>query len=130
MSSSKAFMPQGHIEPSSRHPLGRAALAFVALLATLAALAAAPAFASDDEVFINAVLSGAPVNGQTPVGKAEFRQRPGNDLKLEVEVQDVNLPAGTVLNVFVNGQQIGGVITLNSFRAGEVELETGRGQAV
>ena len=131
MSSSKAFMPQGHTKPSSRLSVRRAAVAFVALLATLAALAAAPAFAGDDdEIIINAGLSGAAINGQTPVGKAVFRRRPGNDLKLEVEVQDVNLPAGTVLNVFVGGQQIGGVITLNGFRAGEVELETERGQAV
>jgi hypothetical protein len=122
-------MPQSHPNPSSHSSLGRAALAFVALLATLAALAAVPALANDDEVIINAGLSGAAIGGQTPVGKAEFRQRPGNDLRLEVEVQDVNLPAGTVLNVFVGGQQIG-VITLNTLRAGEVELETERGQAV
>ena len=128
--SSRAFIPQGHNAPSSLSSLKRAALAFAALLATLAVLAAAPALAGDDEIIINAGLSGAAINGQTPVGKAEFRQRPGNDLKLEVEVQDVNLPAGTVLNVFVGGQQISGVITLDSFRAGEVELETGRGQAV
>ncbi len=41
----------------------------------------------------------------------------------------MNLPAGTVLNVFVGGRQVGS-ITLNTFRAGEVELETERGQAV
>ena len=128
--SSRAFIPQGHNAPSSVSSLKRAALACVALLATLAVLAAAPALAGDDEIIINAGLSGPAINGQTPVGKAEFRQRPGNDLRLEVEVQDVNLPAGTVLNVFVGGQQISGVITLNGFRAGEVELETGRGQAV
>ncbi|MET0647143.1 MAG: hypothetical protein ABW208_11020, partial [Pyrinomonadaceae bacterium] len=128
--SSRAFIPQGHNAPSSLSSLKRAALAFVALLATLAVLAAAPALAGDDEIIINAGLSGAAIGGSTPHGKAVFRQRPGNDLKLEVEVQDVNLPAGTVLNVFVGGQQISGVITLNSFRVGEVELETERGQAV
>ncbi|HEX8189010.1 MAG TPA: hypothetical protein VF586_11705, partial [Pyrinomonadaceae bacterium] len=122
-------MPQDRQTPSSRSSLKRAALAFVALLAALAALAAAPALAGDDEVIINAGLSGAAINGQTPSGRAEFRQRPGNDLKLEVEVQDVNLPAGTVLSVFVGGQQVG-VITLDALRAGQVELETGRGQAV
>ena len=94
MDSSRAFMPQGHHQPSSHSSLKRAALACVALLATLAALAAAPAFAGDDEVIINAGLSGAAIGGQTPSGKAEFRQRPGNDLKLQVEVQDVNLAAG------------------------------------
>ncbi|HEX7317449.1 MAG TPA: DUF4214 domain-containing protein [Pyrinomonadaceae bacterium] len=127
--SSRAFMPQGHTKPSSHSSLGRAALAFVALLATLAALAAAPAFANDDDVIINAGLAGAAIGGQTPVGKAEFRQRPGNDLKLEVEVQDVNLAAGTVLNVVVGGQQVG-TLAIDAFRAGRIELETERGQSV
>ncbi|MDT5270064.1 MAG: hypothetical protein QOH49_2250 [Acidobacteriota bacterium] len=129
MSSSKTFIPQGHTKPSSHSSFKRAALAFVALVATLAALAAAPAFAGSDEVIINAGLSGVTINGQTPSGTAVFRQRPGNDLKLEVEVQDVNLPASTVLNVLVGGQQIG-TITLDTLRAGKVELETERGQAV
>ena len=127
--SSRAFTPQDHRAPSSLSSLKRAALAFVALLATLAALAAAPAFAGDDEVIINAGLSGAAIGGSTPHGKAVFRQRPGNDLKLEVEVEDVNLPAGTVLNVFVGGGQVA-TLTLNTLRAGEVELETERGQSV
>ncbi|HEX6182481.1 MAG TPA: hypothetical protein VFZ44_01125 [Pyrinomonadaceae bacterium] len=107
----------------------RAALACVALLATLAALAAAPAFANDDETIIEAGLIGAAIGGQTPHGKAVFRQRPGNDLKLQVEVQDVNLPAGTVLTVFVGGQQFA-TLTIDSLRAGRVEHETERGQAV
>lgn len=107
----------------------RAALACVALFAVLAALAAAPAFAGDDETIITAGLSGAVIGGQTPHGKATFRSRPGNDRKLEVEVEDVNLPAGTVLNVTVGGQNIGS-ITLSALRAGEIELETERGQAV
>src|ERR1044072_1615882 len=128
MSSSKAFMPQSHTKLSSPSSLKRAALAFVALLATLAALAAAPAFAAD-EVIINAGLAGAAINGQTPSGKAVFRERPGNDLKLEVEVEDVTLAAGTVLNVLVGGQPIG-TLTINTLRAGQLELETERGQAV
>ncbi len=107
----------------------RAALACLALVATLAALAAAPAFANDDETIIEAGLVGAAIGGQTPHGKAVFRQRPGNDRKLEVEVEDVNLPAGTVLGVFVGGQQVA-TLTLGTLRAGEVELETGRGQSV
>jgi hypothetical protein len=122
-------MPQNRQAPSSLSSLKRAALAFVALVATLAALAAAPALANDDEVIINAGLSGAAINGQTPSGKAVFRERPGNDRKLEVEVEDVNLPAGTVLNVLVGGQQLG-TITLDALRAGQVELETERGQVV
>ncbi|HEX8353563.1 MAG TPA: hypothetical protein VF611_11730, partial [Pyrinomonadaceae bacterium] len=129
MSSRKTAMPQVHNSPSSLSSAARAALACVALMAMLAAFSASPASADDDETIIEARLAGAAIGGSTPHGKAVFRQRPGNDLKLEVEVQDVNLPAGTALNVFVGGRQIG-VITLNTLRAGEVELETERGQAV
>ncbi len=107
----------------------RAALACFALLATLAALAAAPAFADDSETIINAALSGAAIGGQTPSGKAVFRERSAADRRLQVEVQDVNLAAGTVLNVIVGGQQVG-TLTIDSLRAGRLELETGRGQAV
>ena len=107
----------------------RAALACVILFAALSALAAAPAFAGDDETIITAALSGAAIGGQTPHGDATFRSRPGNDLKLEVEVEDVNLPAGIVLNVSVGGQNIG-TITLDALRAGQIELETERGQTV
>jgi hypothetical protein len=129
MSSRAAIMSQCHNKTSFISSAARAALACVALLATLAALAAAPAFADDSETIIEAGLVGAAIGGSTPHGRAVFRRRPGNDLKLEVEVEDVNLPAGTVLNVFVGGQQIG-VITLNTLRAGQVELETERGQTV
>jgi hypothetical protein len=129
MSSRKAIMPQGHTKHSFLSSAARAALACVALLATLAVFAAGPAFAGDDEVIIEAGLAGAAIGGQTPHGKAVFRQRPGNDLKLQVEVQDVNLPAGTVLNVFVGGQQFG-TLTIDTLRAGRIELETERGQAV
>jgi hypothetical protein len=92
-------------------------------------LGATAAFANDDEVIIEAGLAGAAIGGQTPHGKAVFRQRPVNDLKLQVEVQDVNLPAGTVLNVFVGGQQFA-TLTIDSLRAGRVERETERGQSV
>ena len=128
MGSRKEFM-KSRKNSSSLSSFKRAAAACVALLMACAALAVGPAFAGDDETIINAGLSGAVINGARPSGKAEFRRRPNNDLKLEVEVEDVNLPAGTVLNVFVNNQSIG-TITLNSLRAGEIELETERGQSV
>src|SRR5215210_5854248 len=129
MSSRKAFMPQVHTRLSFLSSAARAALACVAILATLAALAAAPAFAGDEEVIIEAGLAGQVIGGQTPTGKAVYRQRPAGDLKLQVEVQDVNLPAGTVLTVFVGGQQFA-TLTIDALRAGRVERETGQGQAV
>jgi hypothetical protein len=106
----------------------RAALASVALFAALAAFTAATAFASS-ETIRSATLSGAAIGGVTPTGSAEFRQRDDGTRKLEVEVEHVNLPAGTVLSAFVGGQSVG-TITLDSLHAGQIELETERGQAV
>jgi hypothetical protein len=127
MSSRRIIAARFHLTRLSS--TARAALACVALLATLAALAAAPAFADDSETIINATLSGAAIGGQTPSGKAVFRERSATDRKLQVEVQDVNLPAGTVLNVRVNNQQAG-TLTLDALRAGRLELESERGQTV
>jgi hypothetical protein len=129
MSSRRAFAARFHTNLTHLSSTARAALACLALLATLAALAAAPASADDSETIINAALTGASIGGVTPSGKAVFRERSANDRKLQVEVQDVNLPAGTVLNVLVGGQQVG-TLTLDTLRAGKLELETGRGQSV
>ncbi|HYP52012.1 MAG TPA: hypothetical protein VEQ42_00645, partial [Pyrinomonadaceae bacterium] len=103
--------------------------AAVLSFALVALLFVAPALAGDDEVIIQAGLAGTAIGGRRPSGKAVFRDRPGNDRKLQVEVQDVNLAAGTVLNVVVGGQQVG-TLAINTLRAGRLELETERGQAV
>jgi hypothetical protein len=129
MRSKRPSAKNNRMNPSSISSFKRAALACVALLATLAALAAAPAFAGGSETIITAALSGAGIGGQTPHGTATFRQKDDGTRKLEVEVEDVNLPAGTVLNVSVNNQNIG-TITLDALRAGRIELETERGQTV
>jgi hypothetical protein len=95
----------------------------------LAAFAIAPAFASGAETITTANLAGAVISGVTPTGTAVFRQGADNSRKLEVEVEHVNLPAGTVLNVLVGGTKIG-TITLDSLGAGQIELETERGRTV
>jgi carbon monoxide dehydrogenase subunit G len=62
-------------------------------------------------------------------GKAKYRVFSDGNRKLEVEVEDVPLAAGTVLTVFVDGAVFGN-ITLSSLHAGEIEHETEDGQAV
>ena len=112
------------------HGHARAALAAGLLLACLLLLAPAAALADDSSsqgTKIVAALSGAAVNGLTPKGEAEFEQEADGDRKLEVEVERVNLPAGTALDVFVDGQKVG-AITLGPLMAGEIELETEHGQ--
>ncbi|MDQ3804663.1 MAG: DUF4214 domain-containing protein [Acidobacteriota bacterium] len=129
MRNEKAMIRQIHNLRSYLSSAALTGVACVALLAAISLLAAAPALAGDDEVIIEAGLAGTAIGGQRPTGKAVFRERPANDRKLQVEVQDVNLAAGTVLNVIVGGQQVG-TLTINTLRAGRLELETERGQAV
>src|SRR5437763_4768647 len=93
------------------------------------ALAGVIASADSNDVITQATLSGPALNGLTPKGVAEHRAKADGSLRFGVEVEDVNLPAGTVLNVLVNGTSIGS-LTLNSFHEGELELETEAGQTV
>ncbi|MDT5295350.1 MAG: hypothetical protein QOJ76_2230 [Acidobacteriota bacterium] len=109
--------------------LSRAALAFVAVIATVFALHTSPALArsGSTETKIVAALSGAAIGGVTPTGAAEFGQKADGRRSLEVEVEHVNLPAGTVLNVLVDNQKIG-TLTLDALHAAKIELETENGQ--
>jgi hypothetical protein len=87
-----------------------------------------PTPAPNGETRIEARLAGAPINGLTPTGVAKFRTRNGNR-NLEVEVERVNLPAGTILNVFVDGVKVGELVIISTLE-NEFELETEHGQAV
>src|SRR4051812_46318697 len=78
------------------------------------ALAGVAASAGNSDVITQAALSGPAVSGQTPHGVAEHRANADGSRRFKVEVEDVNLPAGTVLDVFVNGSKIGS-LTINSF---------------
>jgi hypothetical protein len=93
------------------------------------ALASIGVSAGGEDVITQTSLSGSTLGGQTPHGVAEHRLSVDGNRRLKVEAEDVNLPAGTVLNVLINGTSIGS-LTINSFRQGELELETERGQAV
>jgi hypothetical protein len=107
----------------------RRALAVALLTACVLALSVAAVAdgSGSQDTRIVAALSGAAIGGVTPKGAAEFRQRADGRRSLEVEVEHVNLPAGTVLNVLVDTQKIG-TITLGAFGAGQIELESENGQ--
>ncbi|HEX3557594.1 MAG TPA: DUF4214 domain-containing protein [Pyrinomonadaceae bacterium] len=107
------------------HRLRRAldAVLMTACVLFLSAATAAADQSGSQETRIVAALSGAAIGGVTPKGDAEFRQRADGRRSLEVEVEHVNLPAGAVLNVLVDNQQVG-QITLGAFGSGQIELET------
>jgi hypothetical protein len=74
-------------------------------------------------------LAGAAIQGQTPEGSADFRVDAKNRSRLNVEVEHVNLPAGTVLTVSVGGSAVG-TITLSALGFGELELNSQDGDTV
>ncbi len=85
---------------------------------------------ADDSARLRSGLTGGAVNGVRPFGHIDFRTQPGrSSTRLNVVVEDVNLPAGTVLEVEVDGRVVGR-ITLDALRRGELELNTRDGAVV
>jgi hypothetical protein len=113
-------------------------------LLTVAALALSAAIAFADnggkdgsnagEVRLRAKLAGPAIQNRTPEGSADFRiDHNGQRTRLNVEVEDVNLPGGTVLMVaIVHGgvSTAAGTITLSNNGFGELELESQNGAMV
>lgn len=75
-------------------------------------------------------LTGGAISSLVPSGHADYRATE-NRSRLNVEVEDVNLPEGTNVAVFVEGTQIGTIrISAAPIRGGELELNTQDGQLV
>jgi hypothetical protein len=74
-------------------------------------------------------LSGASINGVTPKGEAEYHiETEGREFRVRIE--NVNLPAGTVLNVFVDGAKVGTISVAASLQRSELRLKSENGQTV
>ena len=93
-------------------------------------------WADDSEIRLRARLAGPPINGLDPSGSAEFRQRQ-TQRRFSAEVEDVNLPQGTVLNVFVDPASVCtgtllGTITVGPppVRGGDLNLDTRNGDSI
>jgi hypothetical protein len=82
-----------------------------------------------NEIRLESRLAGAAINGLLPKGQARFRSRDNGRRELEIEVEKINLPAGTVLNVLIDNANVG-QLNLNSNLEDELELETERGAIV
>src|SRR5262249_6663403 len=76
---------------------------------------------------IQATLAGPAINRVTPKGVSESRVR-GDRSQFKAQVEDVNLPNGTVLTVRVDGTAVG-TLTLVGRRGG-LELSSQDGDAV
>lgn len=95
-----------------------ATLAIVALAVSAFMVTTFRAVMADgsDSTKIEAQLSGAMLNGLIPKGEAELESFTDGSRKFEIEVENVNLPDGTVLNVVVDGTKVG-TLTLALHRA-------------
>ena len=71
-------------------------------------------------------LAGAQLNGMTPKGKAEYRERANR--QLTVQVENINLPDGTTVNVLINGNGVGQISLL--LTRGQLQLNTNDNQNV
>jgi hypothetical protein len=80
---------------------------------------------------LNTPLHGAAISGEKPNGTADFRTD-GTRTRLTVEVEDVNLPDGTILSVFIvhngSGTSAGKLKLAAGF--GELELRSQDGDVV
>jgi len=82
-----------------------------------------------NEIRLESRLAGAAINGLLPKGQARFRSSSATRRELEVEIEKINLPAGTVLNVLIDNASVG-QLNLNSNLEDELELETEHGAIV
>ena len=99
--------------------------------AAMALLAVAPALldAKSGETRLRAQLTGARIEGLTPSGHAEFRASSGR-MRLNVQVEDVRLPVGTSLDVYVDGNKVGAITIEAVILGGELELNSQDGAVV
>jgi hypothetical protein len=103
------------------------------VLTAIAAWAAVPYFtpvhAGGIPVLVRTANLVSPTGAVNPHGAAEWQIYADNNRELEVEIEDVNLPAGTSLNAVVDGSSVGQII-LAADRRGRLKLRTEDGQAV
>lgn len=78
---------------------------------------------------IQATLTGAPINGVTPTGFSEHRLDDDGRRRLSVQANSVNLPAGTVLDIFINNAPVG-QMSVDGFSNAFFNIDTNNGQNV
>ena len=107
---------------------GRRAFFAGALLLCVPALIVA----KGTEIRLRTPLAGGSIEGLKPSGSAEYRTILSEGrARLNVQVEDVNLPAGTQVDVFVDGAQAGSIaISAAPIRGGELDLNSQDSDAV
>ena len=93
-----------------------------------------PAAGSAQQLEMRTRLAGGAIGGLVPSGQADYREQFGSR-RFSTEVEDVNLPAGTILTVSIlrNGaeEKVGEIVLGPApVRGGDLNLDTRDGQAV
>jgi hypothetical protein len=99
----------------------------VTLALSLLLLMAVPVLAAEIKIDLRTTLTGPAFNGEQPKGKAEFQMEQGLK-RFIVEVDNINLPSGTVLAVMVNGVRVGSITLVN--HGGTLLRSSAAGQTV
>ena len=81
------------------------------------------------ETRLRAQLSGARIEGLSPSGHADYRASTGR-ARLNVQVEDVRVAPGTVLDVYLNGNAVGTITVDAATLGGELELNSQDGSLV
>ncbi len=86
--------------------------------------------ADDSPVVLTRTASlAAPAGSANPHGIATWQLSQNNNRELEIEIENVNLAAGTSLTATINGTAVGPII-LDSNRKGKLKRQTEDGEAV
>lgn len=107
------------------------------VVCALVAAAAVPFYFSDHSraqtpttgTLYIAGLSGPPIGNAIPHGNGRYFADNNGNRVFETEVNGINLPAGAILGVLVDGTPVG-TIRLSTFHSGALRLSTGMGQTV
>lgn len=113
----------------------RSQLRAIAFIVFLMAWVATPfvlnsAYADGTPVIVSRMATLVTPSGTVnPHGAAEWHMYQSGNREIEVEAEDLSNAAGTVLSVFVDGDQIG-IMTVTSQQRAKLKLRTEDGQAV
>lgn len=103
------------------------------VILTVSAMLLLSSAAAAQEIELRGPLAGGAIDGLRPSGHADYRERP-NEKRFSTEVEDVKLPAGTVLTVFIirpSGTEVRvGSLTLDQQRGGDLNLDSRDGDFV
>lgn len=107
--------------------------AVIATALTLFGAAATADQGNGSDTRLKTFLTGPSIQGKTPEGRAEFRLDSNGRARLNVEVERVNLPAGTVLTVSIQEGAVvtvAGTMKISGVGETELELESDKGTSV